>query len=134
MHTPVVYDALAGRRVAVYWNLHRDCFSVVALTGGEEKGRVIAHVDAIDLAEVTFTVAPAGRDLVRASGAKNVHARVRGVVARSVTADCPTPVTYNPYRDDSFVRRDTLAPVTTALAARLRTYNNKPLVSAALNG
>lgn len=119
---------LDGRRVAVYWNLHRHRFSVVALDGAE-KGRVVAHVEAIDLADATFAVGAAGRDKVRATGAKNVHARIRGV-ARPATTDCTVPVTYNPYLHDTFVCRTDLTPVTAAKAVTLTSAENRPTILA----
>ncbi|SVD12165.1 uncharacterized protein METZ01_LOCUS365019, partial [marine metagenome] len=40
-------------RVEVYRNLHKGCFSVRALNG-EDKGRVIDHVQSIMLRDATF--------------------------------------------------------------------------------
>ena len=49
-----------SERVEVYRNLHKNCFSVRALTG-ENKGKVIDHVQEITLKDVKFAVQPAGR-------------------------------------------------------------------------
>ena len=52
-----------SERVEVYRNLHKNCFSVRALTG-ENKGKVIDHVQEITLKDVKFAVQPAGRKSV----------------------------------------------------------------------
>lgn len=91
-----------GMRVQAYWNLHRHCFSVVALEG-EHKGRVIAHLPEVRLADARFTVRPSGRERVRREGRKNVHAFVRGRWQQSVPNVIRVCVTYNPYKHDTFV-------------------------------
>ena len=63
------------KRVQVYYNIRRGDDSV------RQSGRVIDHGDSIVLSDVRFNVAPAGRDKVRATGVKNVHATVTGYVA-----------------------------------------------------
>ena len=66
------------KRVQVYYNIRRGDYSV------RQSGRVIDHVDSIILCDVRFNVAPAGRDKVRATGVKNVHATVTGFIDESV--------------------------------------------------
>ena len=66
------------KRVQVYWNIRLGRYSV------RQSGRVIDHVDSIILRDVRFNVAPAGRDKVRATGVKNVHATVTGYIANDV--------------------------------------------------
>jgi len=66
------------KRVQVYYNIRRGDYSV------RLSGRVIDHVDSIILRDVRFNVAPAGRDKVRATGVKNVHATVTGFIDESV--------------------------------------------------
>lgn len=102
-------ENIDGRFVAAYRNLTRKCLSVM------EKGRVIAHRDAIVLESVTFVVHESGRGRVIESGRKNVHAYAMGRVltdARSVVsilaehapnADGFTRVTYNPRVYSTFV-------------------------------
>ena len=63
------------KRVQVYYNIRRGDYSV------RQSGRVIDHVDTIILRDCRFNVAPAGRDKVRATGVKNVHATVTGYIA-----------------------------------------------------
>jgi len=66
------------KRVQVYYNIRRGDYSV------RQSGRVIDHVDSIILRDARFNVAPAGRDKVRATGVKNVHATVTGYIDESV--------------------------------------------------
>ena len=88
-------------RVEVYRNLHKDCYSVRALSG-EDKGRVIDHVQSITLRDVSFIVQPAGRNRVLEEERKNVHAFVRGTIT-----DAPVKhgmsVRYDPYLNDAFI-------------------------------
>jgi len=113
--------------VEVYWNLHKGCLSARPT----RRGGKVTHVDSAWLTDVRFSVQPAGNARVRAEGRKNVHAFVRGdvvnwagrgfgpwndsdVAAASVEAMVRlgwVRVTYNPYRDDSFVVASTGEPV-----------------------
>ena len=92
------------KRVQVYYNIRRGDYSV------RQSGRVIDHVDSIVLRDVRFNVAPAGRDKVRATGVKNVHATVTGYVvgpfARSSALHAIPEdfVAYNPFKYDQFVK------------------------------
>ena len=93
------------KRVQVYWNLHRGCYSV------RQSGRVKYHADSIMLRDVRFNVAPAGRDKVRATGVKNVHATVTGFVVVQSWRHIPLNesknydfVAYNPFKYDQFVK------------------------------
>jgi len=105
------------KRVQVYYNIRRGDYSV------RQSGRVIDHVTAIALRDVRFNVAPAGRDKVRATGVKNVHATVTGHILftgrRGLNGavlslcdmserDTETPpcdyVAYNPFKYDQFVK------------------------------
>ena len=95
------------KRVQVYYNIRRGDYSV------RRSGRVIDHVDSIILRDCRFNVAPAGRDKVRATGVKNVHATVSGYTAfltdctnlQSILKDSNCDyVAYNPFKYDSFVK------------------------------
>jgi len=98
------------KRVQVYYNIRRGDYSV------RQSGRVIDHVTAITLRDVRFKVAPAGRDKVRATGVKNVHATVSGYHTAQgglqmqyvddmgwITANWDA-VSYNPFDYDQFVK------------------------------
>ena len=93
------------KRVQVYYNIRRGDYSV------RQSGRVIDHVDSIILRDVRFNVAPAGRDKVRATGVKNVHATVTGFVVVQSWRHIPLNesknydfVSYNPFKYDQFVK------------------------------
>jgi hypothetical protein len=96
-------------KVFVYRNLHKNCWSVKALEG-ENKGRVIYHAQNVTLSDCTFKVSKAGRERVLREKRKNVHAGVVGQLGR---INVPlsympqmTAVTYNPYKYESFVRKN----------------------------
>jgi|688.fasta_scaffold144269_3 hypothetical protein len=99
-------------KVKVYFNLHKRCFSVVALEG-ENKGRVIAHETEVKLINATFKVSEAGRQRVIREQRKNVHACVVGTLTDTVK-NCDQAVTYNPYKYNSFVFKKDESPVLTA--------------------
>ena len=93
-------------KVFVYWNLHRKVWSVKALDG-PFKGRVFKHAEKITLRYATGKVSLAGNARVRREGKKNVHAGIVGFIgARDpfVQIDDPISITYNPYKDTSFVQ------------------------------
>lgn len=123
-------DAHAGRVVEVYYNTHRGRLSV----RDAKTKKVFAHSLLVALKDVTFTVQPAGRDKVRRTNRKNVHAWVRGTVMpywEALGYDswddwlCAYPrtrhhgprVTYNPYKYDSFVVSETKEPINKAYCA-----------------
>jgi hypothetical protein len=96
-------------KVYVYRNLHKDCWSVKALEGNN-KGRVVYHAQTVTLSNCTFKVSKAGRERVLRERRKNVHAGVVGQLGR---INVPlsympqmTAVTYNPYKYESFVRKN----------------------------
>ena len=98
-------------RVFVYYNLHKNLWSIKALEG-DKKNLVIRHQRALTLEGVTFKVSEAGRQRVLREKRKNVHA---GAVGNWVAHDPSITgrrVTYNPYRGSTFVDRETGEPVT----------------------
>ena len=120
-------------KVFVYYNLHKKCFSVKALEG-EKKGRVVAHADQIELFDVQFKVSQAGRQRVLKERKKNVHAGAVGQWVAGIEG-IGTPalndaveVTYNPYKYESFVRRNDETPVHRAAYAKLAGRNIQALI------
>ena len=101
-----------GRKVEVYKNLHKNCWSVRDI----KTRKVIAHVKRILLEDATLVVQHSGRNRVLKEGVKNVHAFVKGNVAL-VNKSLPdswgysTEITYDPYMYSSFVERGTGMPV-----------------------
>lgn len=91
-------------KVAIYFNLHKKCFSVKSLEGNT-KGKVICHSNYILLKNVTFKVSQAGRNRVLREKRKNVHAFVIGETTESIEnterysldSEHVSTVQYNPY-------------------------------------
>lgn len=111
-------------RVEVYYNLHKHCWSVRALSG-LRKGRVIDHPVEVALTNVTFVVQPAGRERTRREGRKNVHAFARGELVYSLRNPTTSinggfqEATYNPFKYATFVDKHTESPLTGATTAIL---------------
>lgn len=70
----------AGDEVRVYWNSRKRLFSV-QVRDAQSRWVVAGYTGLLVLADVTFTVSPAGLARARREGVKNVHAYVRGVAA-----------------------------------------------------
>ena len=88
-----------NKRVEVYYNLHKHCFSV------KQGGVVVGHCSEIHLRDVQFKVSEAGRQRVIKEQKKNVHATVNGYI-RTIDQTNNTKMvnaTYNPYRFQQFV-------------------------------
>lgn len=102
-----------GFRVMVYYNLHKKTFSVTY------DGRVILYADYVKLKNVEFRVREGGKEKVRQEMRKNVHAFVIGDLVDYCEYPCENMpsetndrvITYNPYKYDSFVNKETEEPV-----------------------
>ena len=98
-----------GMYVEVYWNLHKNIYSV------RRKGLVVHHGAQFQLLNAKFAVQPAGREKVLREQKKNVHAFVRGFFRDfGHEYECSTLVSYNPYKHDSFVNKNDGSRVDTA--------------------
>lgn len=123
-----------GDHVRVYWNLHKNCFSVQKKIDG--RWLVAAHREELYLRSVTFKVSDAGRERVREERRKNVHAMIEGVVAETPAMwprDAVARISYNPYKDDSFVRVDVegrRTPVSSCVEMRLEKADDKAVLYA----
>ena len=89
----------ATKKVRVYRNLHRDCYSV------KQGGIVRCHAENVTLRSCQFIVSKAGQRRVRDEQKKNVHAFIEGFVVdarRSLELlDFGwSSVYYNPYSTD----------------------------------
>lgn len=95
----------ASEKVRVYFNLHKKCFSVKS----KKTNRVLFHTNEIHLHDVTYKVSQSGRQRVLKEQRKNVHAYVDGKIGAigSIHNNGYINVTYNPYKYDSFVNKDT---------------------------
>jgi len=106
------YKINTAKKVFVYKNLHKDCWSI------KQGGLVKAHAHDILLYETSFKVNRAGREKVIKEKRKNVHAGVVGYLDHPSPEyatwddDCGpyTEVTYNPYKYKSFVEKATEKP------------------------
>lgn len=121
-------------KVAVYFNLHKDVFSLQS-RDKDTYGRVVGHNDHVILKNVKFVVREGGRQKVLTEKKKNVHAFVVGEVVEGIPCKnvsvTEVPVTYNPYRVASFVKRANREEVSEADYAILRLgVDGKPLTSA----
>ena len=119
-----------GKKVMVYYNLHKHTFSVTY------DSKVILHADYVKLGDVEFRVRQGGNKRVRQEKSKNVHAFVIGKLLDYCEYPCddiPSPpsnmiVTYNPYKYDSFVYKDSEEPVYNAKEVDMINSQNKLFV------
>ena len=125
------FDSLfMGKKVKVYYNLQKHTFSVTY----DEK--VIIYADSVKLGDVEFRVRKGGKERVRSEKSKNVHAFVIGKLLDYCEYPCdeiPTPssdkvVTYNPYKYDTFVFKNTEEPVYRAQEVDMINAKNKLFV------
>ncbi len=99
-----VSTAVLGERVRVFRNLHTETWSVESAT----TGRIIAHPDTVLLEDVRLVSRDAGREKVRRTGKKGVHAVASGTLV-AIDGPAPadlarwTPLYYNPFKVDTFV-------------------------------
>ena len=113
-------DLKYGDKIEVYRNLHKKCFSV------RHKGKVVGYLhdnEQLALTNVKFAVQPAGRAKVLRENKKNVHAFVRGEYVgfeNNLTNNLYFgkfedldfhAVSYNPYKSDKFVVKETGEPI-----------------------
>lgn len=95
-------------RVRVYWNLHKDCYSIIGWEPRSSSyGRLIEdrpHREEVWLEDVKFIVQPAGRRRVLKENRKNVHAYLEGQLGVGPAPDVGEMgfVTYNPYTMGEF--------------------------------
>lgn len=121
-------------KVAIYWNLHRKCWSIQS----REKntyGRVIAHAKEVSVERASYKVNEGGRQRVLRERKKNVHAFVVGALRwfrdlegylheimlnaqNRITAKFQE-VTYNPYKHECFVMKGMGEPIFDSLEAYL---------------
>ena len=115
-----------NKKIEVYFNLHKKIWSV------RQSGKVVQHTNFIQIREPQYVVSQKGNERVRREKKKNVHAFVRGYVENRlpVFPRKSTFITYNPYKNDSFVERNTKNSVCSSPYAALEIVNKKPFVEA----
>ena len=103
--------------VKLYWNLHKDCYSILAKQTG--KWKVIAYTRyPFLLKNVEFIVNENGRQRVIREKKKYVHAYLKGNIKYITGSELGSfhldneEITYNPYTDKSFrLRKSSAMPV-----------------------
>ena len=96
---------LIGRKVFVYYNLHKHKWSIRC----EKTKLVIGHTDTIVMVNCTFKVSLKGKQRVIKEQRKNVHAGIQGTILGFYNIPELSEfleVTYNPYKYDSFVYKN----------------------------
>ena len=102
-----------SKKVFVYKNLHKDCWSV------KQDGLVKAHTEEVRMWDCAFQVNAKGRQKVLDEQRKNVHAGIKGYIDNDQQVPSGVEVTYNPYKYDSFVDKDSEEPVYFSSYAKL---------------
>jgi len=118
-----------NRRVYIYFNLHKKVWSV------RQDGKVVAHTKYIMLKDARFLVGQAGRKKVLREKKKNVHAGVSGYVVERVPniPDFCTTVSYNPYKDKTFINYSNEKPMLWAPHVVMDCKSGKTIVEAVFN-
>lgn len=105
------------KRVRVYKNLHKDCWSVW-------QGRVLFYTQEIHLRDVVFLVLESGRQRVLKEKRKNVHAFVCGFLTQGL--DIGEVVRYNPYINPFFfTEQGNIHECRSAVLKQGRVYSNR---------
>lgn len=115
------YDIDFDRKVFVYKNLHKGCWSI------KQDGLVKAHATELTLYGCNMKINRKGRERVLMEKRKNVHAGIKGYLKDAdlerVWSDLPEDqfieITYNPYKYSSFVQIEDNAPRWFAIIAKL---------------
>ena len=92
-------------KVRVYWNLHKDVWSVRSC----KSGLVIDHKPHMTIKDGYFSIWISGQKRVREEGKKNVHAFAVGYIVENNDNNFNPidwdRVKYNPYTDDYFMHQ-----------------------------
>jgi len=114
------------KRVYVYFNLHKKVWSV------RQSGKIVEHTKYIMIEDARFLVGQAGRKKVIEEKRKNVHAGISGYVVDRVpnVPDFCTTVSYNPYKNETFINFATERSILWAPHAILEVRNGKTNVEA----
>ena len=103
------YKIDESRKVFVYKNLHKDCWSL------KQDGLVKAHMHDLTMFDCSFRVNAKGREKVLKEKRKNVHAGISGYIDSPWVMNALAVQTkfsniklakYNPYKYSTFVRSD----------------------------
>lgn len=110
-------EVFANEKVSVHRNLHEDSLTI------KVGSLVHGHAQMVAMYDVSFHVGQKGNESVNATKQKQVHAHVRGTIAKAEdVADIEatyqkledygyTRVYYNPYKVKTFVEYTTFEPI-----------------------
>ena len=115
-----------NRRVYVYFNLHKKVWSI------RQKGTPVEHTKHIMLKDARYLVGQAGREKVLKEKRKNVHAGISGYIVDRVpnVPDFCTTVSYNPYKNETFINFATERSILWSPHVALDCVNGKTYVEA----
>ena len=113
-----------NKKIEIYFNLHKKTWSV------RQGGKVVQHTNFICVRDPQYVVRKTGKEKVRREKRKNVHAFVRGYVENRLPTFPKKSmfVTYNSYKNDSFVERNTNDSICSTPFPALEVVNKKPFV------
>lgn len=131
--TPVPLEQKRGHlgftgKVFVYYNINlsQKLKSPFFSIKDTSTGKVIGHDTKIMLRDATFKVLESGRQRVIATGRKNVHAGAVGFISEEEPRELSIKVTYNPYKYNSFVKKEDETPIKNA---KLVSFLNKSVTA-----
>ena len=113
-----------SEKVFIYFNIKKKVFSVRSM----KSGLVIAHVAEIYLDDATFKVSEKGRQRVLRERRKNIHAGIEGFINLNEVNDKGEwkLAGYNPYKNESFIDKETMLKVEGAHRVKLTVNNQIP--------
>lgn len=94
-----------GTKVRCHKNLHRGVWSITL------RGKVVAQVPEVVLANVTFKIRETARQRVIARRCREVHAWAEGEIAEHCPSGVRAPISHDPYVAATFIARNTGAAV-----------------------
>jgi len=113
-----------GIKVAVYFNLHKNLFSVQS-RNKKNYGKVLFHCYNIDLSDVKFVVRESGRNKVLKEKKKNVHAFCYGTINLECNSPVKKLISYNPYKSSHFYYVNDSNPVYNLDQIKMQVINKK---------
>jgi len=109
--------------VLVYKNLRNGLWSIAAIAGNDNRGKLLEHRAELALVNARFVVKESRQKAIAAGGHREVHAWVIGTIAEPVASHADAiRVTYRPKQRAQFFRCDTGAAV--HAASRVSFHND----------
>jgi len=120
--TKARYKLNPNKKVFVYKNLHKDCWSV------KQNGLVKMHTTQLVMVACKFKVNEKGRQRVLEEQRKNVHAGIHGLIMTTQRSGNPPnkknsffneQISYNPYKNEKFIKLEDGSEVRSAFFVSL---------------